>query len=347
MISRKRFEKFLQEKNEKSFRIKQILTHYYKSSVRDFTDVFDIPKILRKDLTDFILDEEKKVPEEFEVATSRDGTEKVLFKTSDGKFFESVFIPHEKRNTICVSSQIGCPVKCAFCLTGTMGFFRNLTSAEILYQVFYWQKKYKFQNIVFMGQGEPFLNFDVVAESVETLSDNLAFGFGARHITVSTSGITSKILEFAHVLRGQANLAISLHAPNQILREKLVPFAKKFPLDDLMEICKEYVKLTKRKIFFEYVMLKNVNDTEKEAYECGKILSQNPLFHLNLINYNETELGFEKSTKNRIESFAKIVRSFGVQVTIRPSHGEESFSACGQLGNRKIKDLGQKSSEHF
>ncbi len=336
MISRKKFENFLKLENEKPFRIKQILTSYYKNSIKDFSEVSDLPKNLRGKLTNFVLEEEKNLPEEFENVSSSDGTEKVLFKTSDGKFFESVFISHENRNTICVSSQIGCPVKCAFCMTGAMGFFRNLTSFEILYQVKFWQEKYKFQNIVFMGQGEPFLNFDAVIESIETLSDNMAFGFGARHITVSTSGITNKILEFSNSLRGQGNLAISLHAPNQTLRETLVPFAKKFPLDELMEVSNEYAKKTKRKVFFEYVMLKNVNDSEKEAKECGKILSKNPLFHLNLINYNETELGFQKSTKSRIENFAKIVRSFGVQVTIRPSHGEESFSACGQLGNKKL-----------
>jgi 23S rRNA (adenine2503-C2)-methyltransferase len=347
MISTRFIEGLIKSSGEKSFRIKQALKSY--RDLGDFSDTA-LPSKLREHLNTELDKLNKKKPAFDYLAESTDGTRKVLLKTHDGYLFESVLIPHESRNTLCISSQIGCSVKCAFCLTGTVGFKRNLTAEEIVYQAEWWtdylQKNDlgKIDNIVYMGQGEPFLNFDEVVESLKTLNEPNLTGFGSRRMTVSTSGIIPNIYKFAEVLGGQVNLAISIHAGTQETRAKLVPIAHSMGMDMLMQSAYDYVSKTSRKIFFEYCLLKGVNDTDEEIEETCRLLSQNKLFHLNLINYNFTDLGFEKTSGNRIKAFYQKAEEYGIPVTLRLSHGGDNFAACGQLGNR-VQGSTRKSVE--
>lgn len=319
------------------FRLKQIFRHFFHGEKRDFSSCFDIPKSLRNDISDIILEIQKKLPVVQKIIKSSDGTEKALFQTFDGKNFESVLIRQKKRNTVCLSTQIGCPVGCKFCATGALGFERNLESFEILSQVDFWsgenrKLQNKIDNIVFMGQGEPFLNFENLKDSVETLNSPFAYGFGARKITVSTVGIIPKIYEFSKVLRGQSNLAVSLHFPNQKLREKYIPVAKNYNLSDLIQSLLEYVKETNKKVFFEYVLLSGINTKSETLRELVSIMKKSHLFHLNLINYNYTGMEFKKAADQEILRIKNFLHKCRIPFTFRISFGEENFSACGQLG---------------
>jgi len=268
---------------------------------------------------------------------SSDGrTVKGLFRLHDGKEVEAVLMEHRgDRTTLCISSQAGCAFACAFCSTGQAGFSRNLSAGEIFDQAVFLARRLaarrkRVTNVVFMGMGEPFHNYAAVMEAVALLNDPRGFGLGHRHITISTVGIVDKIDEFTeeHL---QVNLAISLHAPTDELRSRLMPVNRRFPLAQLMAACERYIAKTNRKIFFEYVMLDGVNDDAACARALAKLM-RGHLYHVNLIPYNSTpDAAFAATTEAKIWKFAAILDEARVPVTVRQNMGRDIAAACGQL----------------
>lgn len=320
------------------FRAKQILDYVYKKGIADFDEMKILPAPLRAEL-------KKKYHicslEIMDTVKSADNSAvKFLLKTQDNHKIETVIMRFKDgRNTACISSQIGCKLGCRFCATGRLGYFRDLTAEEICDQVLIVNNhllagKEKLTNIVYMGMGEPFLNYDNVVESLKILNDKNYFSIGVRNITVSTAGIATAIVKFSSFPL-KVNLAISLHAPDQQTREKIMPVAKMYGLDELMEACRIYTEKTGRRITYEYVMLKNINDGRAFADKLGRLL-KDTLCHVNLIPYNETDItGMERSTRRKTEEFVKTLESFGIPVTVRVSLGKDIYAACGQLANKK------------
>lgn len=268
---------------------------------------------------------------------SGDGqTTKGLFRLHDGNEVEAVLMEHHgDRNTVCISSQAGCAFACAFCSTGQAGFARNLDAVEIYDQARFFARELasrdkRVTNVVFMGMGEPFHNYDAVMDAVALLNDPHGFGLGLRHITISTVGLVDKIDRFAaeHL---QVNLAISLHAPSDAVRSQFMPVNRKFPVRELMDACARYVEATRRKVFFEYVMLDGVNDDARCANELAALM-RGRLFHVNLIPYNPTpDAPLRGSPETRIWEFAAVLERAGVPVTVRRNMGRDIAAACGQL----------------
>jgi len=264
-------------------------------------------------------------------------TVKALIDLSDGFKIESVLMKHkDKRNTVCVSSQVGCALGCVFCATGNMGFKRNLKVHEITNQVLFFarrlkKKKEKITNIVFMGMGEPFLNYDNVIESIRVLNDKQGFNLGARHFSVSTVGIVDGIKKLSNE-NLEINLAVSLHAADNALRSKIVPANKIYPLSRILRAIDNYIIKTGRKVMFEYIMIKDVNDKDKHAEQLARIMKK-PLYLVNLIAYNPTGT-FKPSYSKRIKEFKEILEQKGVKVTQRYSFGHDIKAACGQLAGK-------------
>jgi 23S rRNA (adenine2503-C2)-methyltransferase len=348
------FKKFLESIGEKKFRIDQVNHAIFRDLVSSFDEITTISESLREKL---------KREESFSSLSvvkhlSFKDTEKILFKTEDNKLIESVLIKHENRKTVCISSQIGCPAGCIFCATGKMGITRNLSSREIYEQVLYWNRylKKKFlennsnekwngknppydgrvRNIVFMGMGEPLFNYENVIDSIKFLNDDKKFAIGVRHITISTVGIIPGIEKLLKE-NLTVNLAFSLHAATDDLRTSLVPMNKTYNLDSLMKIFDKYTKITKRRIFYEYVVLKNINDQERHAHDLGNLLSRR-MAHINFIPYNvNPECGEElkKPEEKSIRIMQKILLDkYDVPSTIRMTMGDEMDAACGQLANK-------------
>lgn len=328
---------FFASKGYPRFRAYQLFHAVYKAGKSDPQEIIVFPQplkeLVKKELPIFSFKVSKTI------ISTDETTTKVLFKFQDGKKIEGVLMKFKDgRNTVCVSSQIGCPLKCSFCATGTLRFGRNLTAEEIADQVLYFvqllkKEKKQLTNVVYMGMGEPFLNYDEVIKSLEILMSKEAIGLGARHITVSTAGITDGIQKFAEYPH-QVNLAISLHAPNQELRLKLMPIAKRHNIQEVIEAAKEYTRKTHRRVSYEYVTLKGLNDSNEIAHELGKLL-KGQLCHVNLIPYNATDIeGIEGATKPRMRKFKEIVETYGVPATIRVSLGQDIAAACGQLVNK-------------
>ncbi|MFA6963278.1 MAG: 23S rRNA (adenine(2503)-C(2))-methyltransferase RlmN [Patescibacteria group bacterium] len=299
-------------------------------------------------LTTFSKIEREKIKEEFvftpfevlEEQTSRDGSTKWAFKLADGKVIETVLMEfHDGRNTVCVSSQVGCPSGCLFCATGQLGFIRNLSSWEILSQALYAGRKLKAQdkkitNIVFMGMGEPLLNWDNVLPAIKELNDPDYFNLGRRHMTLSTCGPIAGLEKFIEAETG-VTLAISLHAPNQILREKLMPIARSNKLPDLVNILDKYVRSTHKRVSYEYLLLDGVNDTDQSAIELANLL-KGKLAFVNLIVFNPIEKSaFSPSKRDRVDRFREILERNHIEVTVRVSLGDEISAACGQLAGEK------------
>lgn len=326
---------YLENIGEKKYRITQIEKALYKEFVQSFDEVTTLSKDLREKLKNEFPFSSLKV--KVEKVSSNKQTEKVLFETYDEQPVETVLMRHRTgRITLCVSCQVGCPNKCIFCATGKLGLKRDLETKEIIDQYLYFARKLKkedkkINNIVFMGMGEPFLNYDNVLHAVEILNNPHKIGLGFRHITISTCGIIPGIEKFMQ--EGiQVNLAISLHAPNDELRTRLMPINKAYPLEELMETLRKFVNKTGRRIFYEYIMLKGMNDSPKEAMELGKLL-QGKMAHVNLIAYNpiDTEDPLQKTHEADIRKFQKILEEYGVPSTLRASLGDDIDAACGQL----------------
>lgn len=329
MIFRQPLIDFLEKNKLPPYRAKQLLNAVYSEGKHNYSDIKVLPKnvrdLLEKEFPIFSFTVKK------EVISATGNVIKTLFKLKDGAEVEGVkMLFKDGRNSVCVSSQVGCPLKCAFCATGALGFKRNLTAGEVADQVAYFGSV---TNVVFMGMGEPLLNYDVVMESVRIMNNPDYLGIASRRITISTSGIIPGIKRLADEPL-QVNLAVSLHAPNQTLREKLMPIAKSYKLPELMETIKDYIQKTHRRVSYEYVMLNNINDSVLLAKELAKLL-KGQMCHVNLIPYNETYLGFKNAGVTRINAFAEILKSFNIPVTVRVSLGQEINAACGQLASKK------------
>lgn len=331
MISRQSLIGFLKCNAVPIYRSKQILHAIYHEGKNSYESIKTLPRDLK------ILLEKNGPIFSFDISdeTKSDDTIKTLFRLYDDKCVEGVLMRFKDgRNSVCVSSQVGCGLRCAFCATGAMGFTRNLKSEEIADQVLYFDQLLKKKNervshVVFMGMGEPMLNYDEVMKAINVMNDSECLGIAARHITVSTSGIVPGIKRLIDEDL-QVNLAVSLHAPNQQLREKLMPIAKSYSLKELMDVIKDYIKKTHRRVSYEYVMLNNVNDSVDLAKELAQLI-KGQMCHINLIPYNETYLGFKNAGITRINNFLKTLETFNIPVTVRVSLGQKISAACGQL----------------
>jgi len=328
-------DEFVARYELKPYRLRQLYHAAAKELLAGPAEMTTLPKDLRSALSDGGIAFTSL--EAIALQRSRDEqTTKGLFKLRDGKEVEAVLMEHYgDRTTVCISSQAGCAFACAFCATGQGGFNRNLSAGEIFEQALFFaralcERKKRITNVVFMGMGEPFHNFDAVMDAVALLNDSAGFGLGHRHITISTVGLVDKIDRFADE-RLQVNLAISLHAPNDELRSGLMPVNRRFPLAELMAACERYVNKTNRKVFFEYVMLAGVNDSDACARELASLM-RGRLYHVNLIPYNATPDGPYSATDTaRIWDFAAILDAAGVPVTVRQNMGRDIAAACGQL----------------
>lgn len=334
-------QQILKDNKEPNYRFNQIASEIVSGRVNDYSQIFTIPLELRE-----IVKEKIKILsfDHYHVLISSDKKAyKALLFLHDNHSIETVLLnPKPGLWSVCVSSQVGCPMACKFCATGKQGFIRNLTAEEISDQILFWRQyiylnkiKVRISNIIYMGMGEPFLNIDNVFGSINILTDPKLFGFGARHISVSTCGIVSGIEALAEDLP-QVNLAISLHAADDELRGKLMPVNNKFPLEKLMKALQRYLTKTNRQLFFEYLMLSGVNDSDEQIIKLGNLLKtyfneQLHLIHINLIPYNPVGTEFQGSDKNRQERIRKILSQFQISSTIRKSLGQDIKGACGQL----------------
>ena len=319
----------------KNYRLEQLYRAAAKEFIDDLADVTTLPKELRATLAGegFAFDSVEPVVIQ---KSSDKQTTKGLFALADGAEVEAVLMEHfGERNTVCISSQAGCAFACTFCSTGQAGFTRQLEATEIFDQARYFarllaKQNRRITNIVFMGMGEPFHNYEAVMDAVSLLNDGQGFGLGHRHITISTVGLVPQIERFAN--EGiQVNLAISLHAPNDEIRSSIMPVNKRWALDELMATVKAYIEKTNRKVFFEYIMLEGVNDRPQDAEELVRLM-RGPLYHVNLIPYNSTpDAALGSSGDERIRAFAAILEAKGVANTVRVPMGRDIAAACGQL----------------
>lgn len=318
---------------EPSYRVRQILDWIYGHSVYSFMAMSNLPKDLREKLNAVA---QIALPSVIKVQKATDGTTKCLLRLDDGECVEAVIIPEGERLTACLSSQVGCAVECAFCATGLGGFVRNLTPGEIVGQLLALQEIIgeRLTNVVMMGMGEPLANYDNVMAALRLMNHPSALAMGARRFTISTSGIVPGIRKLmAENL--QVNLAVSLHAASDELRDRLVPVNKRYPLNELMVVCREYIASTRRRVTFEYVLLRGVNDDEAQAHMLGHML-QGMLCHLNLIPVNPVdETGFTRPSEEGTEAFSRIVKRYGIEVTVRKEKGSGIDAACGQLRVRQ------------
>lgn len=326
---------FILKYNLPKFRKNQFNKQYYQNTISSYEEFTDWPKDLRIKLSEEVLFSSINAKKIF--GTLESETLKVLFeRESDKKLFEGVLLRHEDgRNTVCVSCMIGCPVGCKFCATGKMGFKANLNSNEIVDQILYFQRQLKtidkkVTNIVFMGMGEPLLNFKEVNNAIKVITDPEKLALSIRRITISTCGVIKGIKDLIE-MDYKGRLAISLHAPTQRLREELIPMAKTYKLIDLMDVLDEYVKKTGNRVSYEYILLQGVNDSKDNAEELSNLLAGR-LAHVNLIRYNSVKDDhFERSTQDNIKRFCSVLNKNKINYTVRVSLGSEIEGACGQL----------------
>ncbi len=322
-------ELYISEFNQKKYRAVQTFKWLYQENEYDFFKMSDLPLNMREELSKsfnvFTMKEEK-------VNLSNDGTTKFLFRSDDGTAVETVLMKYNFGNSVCVSTQVGCRMKCDFCASSKLSFERNLTPGEIIQQILLVSKHIgeKISNIVFMGIGEPFDNYDNVMKAIRILNEPHGLGIGARHITVSTSGLVPQILKFAD--EGiQANLSISLHATTNELRDKLMPVNKAYNIKLLLEACKKYIEKTNRRITFEYIVIYGVNDTIRDACRLADLVG-GMLCHINLIPLNPIEGGsYSRPSQNIMMSFRDALNNRGITATIRRELGSDVNAACGQL----------------
>ena len=351
---------------EKPFRAKQVLRWLHQFGEDDFERMSDVAKSLRTRLSEC---SEVRLPAVRRDSTAADGTRKWLLDVGNGNAVECVFIPEENRGTLCISTQAGCALDCAFCSTGKQGFNRNLTTGEIIGQL-WWAKKALgdfrdagnretgrriaeadfspdriISNVVLMGMGEPLANFESVVAALHLMLDDNAYGLSRRRVTVSTSGI----LPAMDRLRDECPvaLAVSLHAPNDALRDRLVPINRKYPLADLMATCRHYLDKAPRDfITFEYVMLDGVNDSEEHARELVRLVQDVPC-KFNLIPFNPfPDSGFKRSPSLRVRRFAEILQQAHIVTTTRKTRGEDIDAACGQLAGQ-VRDRTQRREKRI
>lgn len=327
-LSRKDLENYFENINEKKYKALQVYDWLYKKRVNSFEKMTNIKKdIINKLKEDFTIDR----PEVIKIQDGKD-VHKYLFNLKDNEKIETVLMNHDYGNSLCVSTEVGCNMGCAFCESGRLKKRRNLSSDEMVSQILLIEEitKIRISHVVLMGIGEPFDNYENVMEFIDIINDDKGLAIGARHITVSTCGIVPKIKEFTKEKR-QVNLAISLHAPNNELRSKLMKINKVYKLEEVIDAVKEYLKINNRKVTFEYIMLKNINDDEKCAKELSNLLKGLNCY-VNLIPYNETShIEFKKTENKEIMKFYDILKKNKINVTVRREFGSEVDAACGQL----------------
>lgn len=338
-LNRKAMEALFEGLGSKAFHGRNVLKWIHKHGVTDFDAMTDVPKKLRAQLAEIA---EVRVPEIVFDQPSRDGTHKWVLELDCNNRIESVLIPDGDRTTLCVSTQVGCALDCSFCSTAKQGFNRNLSVAEIIGQVWVAVREMDkpLTNVVLMGMGEPLANFDAVVAAMDIMQDDLTYMLSKYRVTISTSGIVPALNELRKV--SDVSLAVSLHAPNNELRDQLVPINRKYPLEQLIPACRDFIKGDKRrKITWEYVMLDGVNDTDRHAKQLIRLLEGTPS-KMNLIPFNPfpgTE--YRSSPPERIEAFRRRLMKAGIISMTRKTRGEDIDAACGQLVGR-VKDRSRR-----
>ncbi|MCC5015974.1 MULTISPECIES: 23S rRNA (adenine(2503)-C(2))-methyltransferase RlmN [Legionella] len=338
---------FFNEIGDKPYRAQQVMQWIHQAGFHDFSQMTNLGKSLRERLS---LLAEIRLPEIVTCQKSADGTHKWLLKLDCGNCIETVFIPEATRGTLCVSSQVGCALNCSFCSTAKQGFNRNLSTGEIIGQVWLAVRELSQQNgahdkrvtnVVMMGMGEPLLNFDNVVAAMDIMMDDFAYGLSKRRVTLSTSGVLPELERLREA--SPVALAVSLHAPNDELRNELVPINKKYPLAELMALCKRYFKNEpKRKVTFEYVMLKGVNDQPEHAAQLIKLLRDVPA-KVNLIPFNPFPMTqYQRSSQATIDAFREKLIAKGINTITRKTRGDDIDAACGQLAG-EVKDRTSRS----
>ena len=327
-LTLKQLEDYFISIDEKPFRAVQIYEGLYKKRYTTFDEMTNISKDLREKLKkDFSLTKIKMLIKE-----QGENVNKYLFELEDGNKIESVVMFHDYGTSICVSSEVGCNMSCAFCESGRLKKVRDLKAYEIVQQILIIEEdiQKRITHVVVMGIGEPFDNYDNVMRFIKIINCGKGIDIGSRHITISTCGIIPGIKRFMNE-EGQVNLAISLHAPNNELRSRIMPINKAYPLNDLIEVIKEYIKKTNRRVTFEYIMLEGINDSEENAKELATLLKGINCY-VNMIPYNETEnIGFKRTKEWKIMKFYDILKKNKINVTIRKEFGGNVDAACGQL----------------
>lgn len=350
------------ERGEPPFRAKQLYSWLYKRLVTDFSAMSNLPQSLRSHLS-----QEASIGPMIirsELHSKDDRTRKILLELNDGKLIESVLMLYppigqsSARATVCVSTQAGCAFGCTFCATGQMGFDRHLSAGEIVAQVLFFARQLRdapwsakglpgstpidhITNIVLMGMGEPLHNYDNVMQALRILNSSDGFNLGARHMTVSTVGLVPAIYKLSQEPL-QVNLAISLHAPTDELRSQTMPINKKYPLEELLAACKDYIAATGRQVTFEYVLLSGVNDTAEYAHRLGELLAPLKQFaHVNCIPVNATSADYRPPGGEAIRAFRTILYEHGVSNSVRAERGDDIAAACGQLRTRFEKNRHQ------
>ncbi len=321
-------EEFFVNNGYKKFKAKQVYDWLYKKRVKSFSDMHNISKSVIELLNNNFYFSDIKI------LTKKEDTDvkKYLFGLSDNNKVEAVLMYHDYGNSLCISTQVGCNMGCAFCESGRLKKVRNLESFEMVMQILKIEEDIndRITHVVLMGIGEPFDNYDNVINFIDIINDNNGIALGSRHITVSTCGIVPKIREFTKYDK-QVNLAISLHAPNNDIRNKIMNINKAYKIEELIDSIKDYIKVTNRRVTFEYIMLKGVNDTRECAIELSRLLKGINCY-VNIIPYNETShIEFKKSSKSSILEFYDILKKNNISVTIRREFGSKVSAACGQL----------------
>lgn len=338
-MTREALEAFFLSLGEKKFRATQVMQWIHGRGVDDFDAMSDLGKALRAKLKDVA---EIRAPIVVLKEFSKDGTRKWVLEMDGGGKVETVFIPDGERGTLCVSSQVGCSLDCSFCSTGKQGFQRDLSAAEVIGQVWIANKSFpprtnmgerNITNVVMMGMGEPLLNLGNVLPALELMKDDFAYGISRRRVTVSTSGVVPGIDALGEAI--DVSLALSLHAPNDELRNELVPINRKYPIAEVLAACKRYLARypanTHRSITMEYVMLKGVNDSVEHAHQLAELLREVPS-KINMIPFNPfPQSGYERSSNNQIRRFQEVLQAAGYVATVRTTRGEDIDAACGQL----------------
>ena len=332
-ITKKDLENYFIDLGEKKFKATQVYEWIYRKRVTKFNEMTNIKKeLLNKLNTDFEFDDlvilDKK--EDIDV-------KKYLFGLNDGNKIEAVLMNHDYGNSLCISTQVGCNMSCSFCESGRLKKIRNLYPNEMILQILKIEKdlNIRISHVVLMGIGEPFDNYDNVIKFIDIVNDPYGIALGSRHITVSTCGLVPKIYEFAN-LKNQVNLAISLHAPNNVLRDKLMKINHAYKIEELIKAIDYYISITNRRVTIEYIMLDGINDTYDNALELVNLF-KGKLVYINLIPYNETShFEFKRSSVFKINKFYDILKSNNINVTIRKEMGGELSAACGQL--RALKE---------
>ncbi len=338
-LSFSELEAALIELGQPKYRAKQIWQNLYVNLVGSFDDMTSLPKRLRETLAERF--KFGTLQELISLNSSDKSTTKNLFQLQDGQQIETVLMTYDKRRTVCFSTQAGCAMGCVFCATGQMGFERNLTVGEIVEQVLWFARQLKAKedrltNLVVMGMGEPFHNYDNTMAALDRLMDDNGYNFGARRITLSTVGLIPAIERFTAENR-RVNLAVSLHAATDDLRTELVPINKRYPIADLIASCRNYVEQSGRRITFELALIAKENDTPDQAHALGKLL-KGLLCHVNVIPLNPTtDYAGEKSNRERVDEFKRTLENYGVSCTIRMRRGIDINAGCGQL--RKTAEI--------